>query len=397
MDSSRKPNAIVAGHLCLDITPMFPSDLSTDLSTVLAPGKLVAMDGIELSTGGAVSNTGIALSIMGVDTLLMGSVGDDAFGEIVRDLVGKYGDTSGVATIDGVGTSYTVVLVPPGTDRIFLHYRGSNDRFLASDIDYGLVEGSRLFHFGYPPLMAGMFEHDGRELVEIMRRIRQLGVTTSLDMAFPGLDSPAGRAPWRRILEETLPYTDIFLPSLEETLYMLDPARYAEINSTSGGKEILDVVDLSIVEDLAAELLALGVALAGIKCGKHGLFLSSAGTDRMARMGNATPLNISAWSDRRLFAPSLLVGDVRSATGAGDSSIAGFLAALLAGRSIERAADVACMAGANTTQVYDALSGVVTLSEMELLLDREGATQRSTPSGIPSSWRSVDGRRWEPA
>ena len=393
---SRKAEAVVAGHLCLDITPKFPSDLSSDLSTVLAPGKLVAMEGIELSTGGAVSNTGIALSIMGVDTLLMGSVGDDGFGNIVRELVGKYGGESGVATIPGVGTSYTVVLVPPGTDRIFLHYRGSNDRFAAGDVDYDQVAGSRLFHFGYPPLMAGMFENEGRELVEIMRQVRELGVTTSLDMAFPGIDSPAGRAPWRKILEDALPYTDIFLPSLEETLYMLDPDRYNTLNGKSGSREILDVVDLSIVEDLAAELLDLGATIAGIKCGKHGLYLSTADSDRVAGMGHARPADVAAWSKRRLFAPSFLVSDVKSATGAGDSSIAGFLAALLAGRGIERAADVACMAGANTTQVYDALSGVAALAEMESILDNKTGAERVTPAGIPSSWKNIDGGRWEP-
>ena len=44
---------IVAGHICLDITPEFP-DNGKKISDIFLPGKLVEMKGASVSTGGAV-------------------------------------------------------------------------------------------------------------------------------------------------------------------------------------------------------------------------------------------------------------------------------------------------------------------------------------------------------
>jgi hypothetical protein len=82
-----------------------------------------------------------------------------------------------------------VILAPPETDRIFLHDAGANDTFAADDVDYELVSHVKLFHFGYPPLMARMYERDGDELVSLFSRVKAAGVTTSLDMAMPGTGS----------------------------------------------------------------------------------------------------------------------------------------------------------------------------------------------------------------
>ena len=49
---------IVAGHICLDITPVFSPEKAQPLSSVLIPGKLVQMKDVNISTGGAVANTG---------------------------------------------------------------------------------------------------------------------------------------------------------------------------------------------------------------------------------------------------------------------------------------------------------------------------------------------------
>jgi len=52
---------IVAGHICLDIIPRFPTDAGADLSAYLSPGRLSEIGSVTLSTGGAVSNTGLNL------------------------------------------------------------------------------------------------------------------------------------------------------------------------------------------------------------------------------------------------------------------------------------------------------------------------------------------------
>jgi len=58
---------VVAGHLCLDIIP----DWQTGNLGALKPGTMVQVDGLTFSTGGAVSNTGIALKRLGFAPILM--------------------------------------------------------------------------------------------------------------------------------------------------------------------------------------------------------------------------------------------------------------------------------------------------------------------------------------
>ena len=86
---------IVAGHICLDITPIFQSDRAQPLSQVLIPGKLVQMKDVNINTGGAVANTGLALKLLVADVELMGKVGDDEFGRIVLDRLRAYGVEEG--------------------------------------------------------------------------------------------------------------------------------------------------------------------------------------------------------------------------------------------------------------------------------------------------------------
>ena len=55
-----KKKVIVAGHICLDITPVFSETKPEHLQDVLAPGKLVEMKEADVHTGGSVANTGLA-------------------------------------------------------------------------------------------------------------------------------------------------------------------------------------------------------------------------------------------------------------------------------------------------------------------------------------------------
>ena len=125
---------ICAGHICLDITPVFRMGRPVrDLGDVLVPGKLIRTDGASVSAGGSVANTGLAMKKLGCDTALLGKVGDDAFGALVGGILARYG-AGGLITDKGSDTSYTVVLAMNGIDRIFLHCPGANDTFSPADI-----------------------------------------------------------------------------------------------------------------------------------------------------------------------------------------------------------------------------------------------------------------------
>ena len=153
-------DAVVAGHICLDIIPDLSGTTLEQFRRTFAPGRLVQVGGVGLGTGGPVSNVGLAMHKLGVDVRLMGKVGDDAFGHLIRQVVASADPrlADGMVVDAGVGSSYTIVVSPPGVDRYFLHSPGANDTFVADDVRYNLLQQARLFHFGYPPLMRRMFE-----------------------------------------------------------------------------------------------------------------------------------------------------------------------------------------------------------------------------------------------
>ena len=60
---------------------------------------------------------------------------------------------------------------------------------------------------------------------------------------------------------------------------------------------------------------------------------------------------------------------VVSGTGAGDTTIAAFLAAVLDGKSWQDALHLATAIGALCVQTYDALGGILPLEEVQKLID----------------------------
>lgn len=336
------------------------------MDALLIPGKLVDVGPALTSTGGAVSNTGLALHRLGIATKLMGKIGDDWFGQAILDALGRYGDslTGGMITESGGHSSYTIVINPPNVDRIFLHCTGTNDTFAAADVQPEALKGAKLFHFGYPPLMRMMYENEGEELAALLAGVKAQGLTVSLDMARPDPESDAGKADWRLILTKALPFVDVFLPSFEEILYMLRRDTYDELVRQYNTNELLSFASSDLLSSLAEELLDLGAAIAVLKLGEHGLYVkTTSDADRLDAMGLCTPKDTGAWLGRELLIPCYEV-KVAGTTGAGDCTIAGFLAGLLRGVPIEEALHAAVGVGACNVEKADATSGVRSWDEV---------------------------------
>ena len=131
-------------------------------------------------------------------------------------------------------SSYTVVISPPGTDRTFLHCPGANDTLRSRDVPDSALVGARLLHFGYPPLMRQMYLKEGGELRRLMKRAKAMGLTTSLDMAEPDGASEAGKVDWVTLLKNVLGEVDIFVPSIQEVLFMADRTMYTRLTKKTG-------------------------------------------------------------------------------------------------------------------------------------------------------------------
>lgn len=393
-ESSHTGPVMVAGHVCLDVIPEFPETGAAALQEVIRPGKLVHVGPAVISTGGPVSNTGIALHKLGCRVLLCARTGNDDFGLAVRERLSRYADVSALRTDDGAHTSYTVAIAVPGIDRVFLHCPGSNDAFGHEDLSHDRIAQCRLFHFGYPPLMQRMFSNRGRELEEVFRIARRAGATTSCDMALPDPASPGGQAPWPQILKRVLPQVGVFLPSIEETLYMLERERFVRLKTALKGADLIDVVDAEVVSRLAGRLLAMGPAIVALKCGHRGIYLRTADRERIASLGPARPADPDAWSNREVWCPAFRCANLAGATGSGDSAIAGFLAALLAGFNPERTLQTANCLGWQNVRRPDAVSGIESWPETLARLDK-GMPLHAFPFTAPDWTWNTEHRLWQ--
>ena len=351
---------IVAGHICIDITPVIPEKKGAGIEDIFTPGKLIQTGAAKVNAGGTVANTGLALKVLGADAALMGKVGYDDFGDMICNILRKYDADQYMIRSAEVSSSYSVVLAVPGIDRIFLHNPGANDTFCAADVDMSLLEGAAIFHFGYPPLMRTMYENEGAELVALMQRVNEAGVATSLDMAAVDADSEAGKVNWDEVLKKVLPFVDFFVPSVEELCFMLDRKRFAEWQERAGNRAITDVLDIEKdVKPLADRCMEYGAKVVLIKCGAPGMYYRTAGEKRLKQIGCTLGGGTAQWAEQEGFEASYIPERVLSGTGAGDTSIAAFLMAVSRGESLEDCLHMATAAGASCVTAYDALGGLM--------------------------------------
>ncbi|MCR4740853.1 MAG: carbohydrate kinase family protein [Lachnospiraceae bacterium] len=358
--------AVVAGHICLDITPAITGRRAEHMQDILRPGKLLTVGSADIHTGGAVANTGLAMKLLGADVTLIGKIGDDEFGDIVTNIMTKYDAKDGLIRSRGDHTSYSIVIAVPGLDRMFMHDPGANDTFCLDDLPMDKIEGAALFHFGYPPVMKRMYEDDGSELVRIMKKVKSMGTATSLDLTAVDPDTESGRADWKKILKETLPYVDIFVPSIEEIMFMICRERYEEISREA--KEDDFVVHTDIERDVipvAKQCLDMGAGTVLVKCGEKGIYYQTSDRERMAQTGANLELDISAWESKSGFVKSFVPDRVLSATGAGDTAIAAFLTSVLKGYAPDVCTKYAAATGALAVSEYDALSGIKSFEEID--------------------------------
>ena len=383
---SQPYDVMVAGHLCLDMFPDIPSTGTPRLGDFLRPGSIIDVGAITMSAGGCVANIGITLKRLGNRICCCANVGDDNLGRLIVDLLRSNGDAEGLAVMPGRASSYTIVIAPPNIDRVFLHCPETNNEFGPESLNIEKIESCRLFHFGYPPLMRRMYENNGVELQKILKIAKDAGATTSCDMALPDPDSDGGKADWRAIFENALPYVDIFVPSIEEAFYMLHPNEFMEIKKANDNAELINILTVEDYSRLADAILAMGPKITALKSGSKGIYVKTRDRIYFEGLGNAKPGDLNNWCGRELWIPALGVKHFRNANGTGDASIAGFLTAFLRGKTIEDALKIAVCCGGRIAESADTTSGIHSWGE---ILEMAGRTLPNLDLSI-----SADGWSW---
>jgi sugar/nucleoside kinase (ribokinase family) len=344
-------DVIVSGHLCLDL---FPAMSAIPPAALAQAGRLIEVGSMRIATGGAVSNAGLALHRLGINVRLMATVGGDLIGQMIIAALRERDQTLTelISVQRDAPGSYSVVLSPSGADRTFLHCTGPNDRFDASSVDLSMVRQARAFYLGYPPLLPALTANDGEPLCALYRQVREAGALTALDMTLPDPNGPTGKINWRRVLERTLPYVDVFLPSLEEILFMMRREDFDQ-----WGKDAFHHVTRSYLEALALELINMGANIVGFKLGEYGMVLYTGKADLP-----------DGWRRVGAYSPAFQV-EVAGTTGAGDAAYAGFLAAWLKGLPPQDCLRWACAVGACCCEAPDATSGIRTWADTHRRLD----------------------------
>ncbi len=278
------------------------------VDTMPERGKLMLVDTLELHTGGCASNTGTALAKIGIDTAIVGKVGNDGFGDFMVNSLEKWGaDCTGIVRDDSSFTSATMVLVHGDGERSFIHYIGANASLVEDDVDMNVIKKSKILHIAGSFLMPGF---DGQPTANVLKKAKEMGVITTLDTAW---DSK-GR--WMSVLEPCLEYVDYAVPSIEEA------------RMVTGKHEPADV---------AKVLMDKGVKTVALKMGEQGCYIKS--------------------KDEELSIPIYKV-DAIDALGAGDAFAAGFLAGLVNGWDLEKTGKFANAVGAFCVTAIGATTGI---------------------------------------
>jgi sugar/nucleoside kinase (ribokinase family) len=359
MGNKKDIEIVSAGHTCLDLIPAFTIEGTVDKMTdVLVPGKMINMGECVVVGGGPVTNAGVSIRRLGVKTELIGKVGDDDFGKEILNWYEEHeGHFKGIHMVDGESTSYTIAICIPGIDRFYLHHCGANDTFGYDDMDFDLVARSKLMLFGYPPWMRKLYENTGAELTKILKKTKELGTTTVLDLSLPDVDSYAGQRNWKAILKDWVPLSDMMVPSAEEIFYFLYKEKFLEKKAKLGPKEsVLDHLTVKEISTVGDDLIKMDSAIAMVKCGNRGLYIRTSDKGRLKKLGAAGCSDLENWANRELWFPVYQEEKFVGALGSGDSAIAGFLAAFVWGHTIESCLRYANAAGSMNVTVPDGLT-----------------------------------------
>jgi sugar/nucleoside kinase (ribokinase family) len=246
---------------------------------------------------------------LGLKVAFIGICGDDVYGRFMLDEMQKRRmDVSNVIVHSGGQTGLSVIL-NRNSDRAILTHTGLIHALKASDISDKLLQDARHLHVASYFLQTNLQP----DLLDLFRRARSLGLTTSLDSNYDPSEKWIG-------FDEILSVTNVFLPNGKEAI------------SLSGEANI----------DLAASKLGSRVEALGIKLGVQGA--------------------LGVRDGARVRVASIPV-KVIDTVGAGDSFDAGFVYGYLNQWSLEKILQLACVCGALSTQEAGGTEGQPSLEE----------------------------------
>jgi len=309
-DGNRMKKILCIGSVTADVI-LKPVDELPPLGTLV-----IAKGGVEVHTGGCATNCAISLAKLGAKPFAACKVGADAFGDMVKKELSEPGvDISGVVT-GSVATTTSVVIIASSGERSFLYSPGSAADFKTSEIPAELTAKVDIV------FVAGCglnFSLDGQPCADYMKAAKAAGKFTVMDTAW----DPRGY--WDRLVQPTLPYLDLFMPSIDEAAMIV------------GERE---------PEKVVAALRKLGSRDIILKMGSKGAYVDFVG-------------------EKPFVMAPFLIDNPADTTGAGDAFCAGYLYGLASGWDVKKRVEFANGVGACSVTAVGATAGIKTAAETE--------------------------------
>lgn len=270
--------------------------------------KLV--DDFGVAPGGSSAIFAASAARLGLKVLYASRVGDDIFGHYMIDAFHALGIGTRYVTVDPAIKTGATIILSRGQDRAMLTYLGSMALISERDVDPGWFANVRHLHVASPFLLSGLRPY----MPEMMRQAKQAGMTVSLDTNWDPEEQ------WQ--LDGFFEHLDVFLPN------------DTELMAITGESDL----------DAAIAAMAPRVPVLAVKRGGKGA----------SGVVDGHRIDVPAYPVR-----------VKDTTGAGDTFDGGFLAAWLAGKSVEDCLRYGAACGGLTTTILGGFSGQPTWDEVE--------------------------------
>ena len=193
----------------LCIGDMVADIFSSPLERFPEPGQLGLTDEIAVYPGGNALNTAIALSRMGEQVAIAGSVGDDALGSLLLNQLQSLGlDVSGVHLEPQGQTASTFIFRIQGEDRRFIHALGVAAEFSGEHVSMDLLPDNGIVLVG-GYLKLGAWNDEG--LIKLLYEARQRNCRIVFNVCI-AQGSSVDPSRCLRLLE----HVDVFVPNEDE-------------------------------------------------------------------------------------------------------------------------------------------------------------------------------------
>lgn len=301
----KRYGVLTVGDLCVDFI-IKGSDVKPEFGQ-----KEKLFDDYWLEMGGSCSIFAAQAGKLGLETAIIGKVGNDMFGDLIYRTLEQSGvNVSYIERLSELKTGVSMALVD-ANDRAILTNTASIDTVSIEDIPGDLLSDARHLHIGSYFLLKKIqpFYRD------ILKEMKKHGTTVSLDTNWDPDEE------WDSGIWDIMPYVDIFLP-----------------NET----EMKSITKTDSIEK-AIEQLKNYVQIIAVKKGENGATVYS--------------------KNETIDIPALKVSSA-DAIGAGDSFDAGFVFGFLSGKNLEECGRIGCICGSLNTRAYGGTGGQPGIDEL---------------------------------